>query len=80
MRNLKLPIGEIDAICVDRGRRLLVEVRASSATAYPLDSIGHAKHDQLRKLANFVGVHRVDVVGVGVYGSHVVFHWNPDAV
>ncbi|MDH3190684.1 MAG: YraN family protein [Acidimicrobiia bacterium] len=79
-RNLLVPWGEVDAIGVDRGIAVMIEVRTSSCARYPLDAIDRRKEDQLAALARRLGIWRVDLVGVGVHPAHVVFHWAPDMV
>ena len=79
-RNLLLEGGEIDAICLDGSVPVLAEIRTTTSTRYPLDAIGPVKRDQLVKLATRVTIKRIDLLGVGINNSAVVFHWAPGVV
>lgn len=78
--NLAVIGGEIDLLMSDGGERVVVEVRAITGEGDPIDAIGWEKRDQVRRLAGHLGTGRVDLVGIGIRPSHVIFHWVPDAV
>lgn len=57
----------------------VVEVRTVSASSYPLDAIDGPKRHQVRSLAGQLKISRCDALGVGVFPTHVVVHWDPDS-
>ncbi|MGA7226754.1 MAG: YraN family protein [Acidimicrobiia bacterium] len=78
--NVKVGRGEIDLLMSDGGAPVVVEVRAITAEGDPIDAIGSEKREQVRRLARHLGSGRVDMVGIAIRPSHIVFHWVPDAV
>lgn len=78
-RNVRVGGGEVDLLAVDRGRRLVVEVRTTSDSEFPLDALTDEKRARVRRLAGLLGIGRVDGLGVGVFDGHVIIHWDPDS-
>ena len=76
-RNVEVGRGEIDLLAMDRGRRVVVEVRATTADRDPIDAIGPQKRHRVTRLAGAVGAHRVDFLGVRIGSDDVVVHWVP---
>ncbi|MGH3649852.1 MAG: YraN family protein [Acidimicrobiia bacterium] len=76
-RNVEVGRGEIDLLATDRGVRVVVEVRAITGAADPVDAIGATKRRRVRRLAGQVGAGRVDFLGVRMSGDDVVVHWVP---
>ncbi len=60
---------------MDGDQRLIAEVRATSYSLYPLDAIGDAKREQVRRLAGRLGVGRIDAVGIGLFPEFYIVHW-----
>ncbi|HEX2403820.1 MAG TPA: YraN family protein [Acidimicrobiia bacterium] len=76
-RNVEVGRGELDLLALDRGRRVAVEVRATTADRDPIDAIGPRKRRRVTRLAGAVGAHRVDFLGVRFGPDDVVVHWVP---
>jgi putative endonuclease len=78
-RNWRCADGEIDIVAVERHSLVVCEVKTRSGTRYgtPLEAVGRAKRNRLRRLAvrwlNAHGVRfdeiRIDVVGLLYEGS-----------
>jgi putative endonuclease len=76
-RNVEVGRGELDLLALDRGQRVVVEVRATTADRDPIDAIGPRKRRRVTRLAGAVGAHRVDFLGVRFGSRDVVVHWVP---
>jgi putative endonuclease len=76
-RNVAVGSGEIDLVAIDRGQRVVVEVRTVTGDGDPIDAIGPAKRRRVRALAGAVGGSRVDFVGVRLGVDDIVVHWVP---
>ncbi|MGA8040784.1 MAG: YraN family protein [Acidimicrobiia bacterium] len=77
--NLAVGKGEIDLLMSDGGAPVVVEVRAITGEGDPIDAIGLDKREQVRRLARHLRPSRVDLVGIGIRPTHIIFHWVPDA-
>ena len=78
-RNLRVVGGELDLILDFRGRRVVVEVKTTTVTSSG-DAIYHFDEDKqrrVRRLANRVGAHQVDYVGVELSSSAATVRWLP---
>ena len=69
--------GELDLLVLDRGQRVVVEVRAITADRDPIDAIGPGKRRRVSRLAGVVGASRVDFLGIRIGPDDVVVHWVP---
>ncbi|GAC1335905.1 MAG: hypothetical protein NVSMB17_19290 [Candidatus Dormibacteria bacterium] len=77
--DVRLPSGQVDVVALDRGRLVIVEVKARSSHAFglPAEAVDHRKRRRLQRLAReYIQAHpgvgqgvRVDVVGVDLDGS-----------
>ena len=76
-RNFEVGRGELDLLALDRGQRVVVEVRAITTDRDPIDAIGPAKRRRVSRLAGAVGASRVDLLGVRIGPDDVVVHWVP---
>jgi putative endonuclease len=76
-RNFEVGRGELDLLALDRGQRVVVEVRAITTDRDPIDAIGHGKRRRVTRLAGAVGASRVDLLGVRIGPDDVVVHWVP---
>jgi putative endonuclease len=76
-RNVEVDGGEIDLLAVDRGQKVVVEVRTVTGEGDPIDAVGHSKRKRVRRLAGAIGAARVDFIGVRVGASDVLVHWVP---
>ena len=76
-RNVEATGGEIDLLMRDRGSRVIIEVRAITGDGDPIDAVGTAKRDHVRRLGGGIGASRVDFVGVGFRSWGVEVHWVP---
>ena len=76
-RNVEVGRGEVDLLALDQGRRVAVEVRATTADRDPIDAIGPRKRRHVTRLAGALGAHRVDFLGVRIGSDGVVVHWVP---
>jgi putative endonuclease len=78
-RNWRCADGELDIVAAERRVLVVCEVKTRSGTRYgtPLEAVGRAKQQRLRRLAvawlNAYGIHfeqiRIDVVGLVNEGS-----------
>ena len=75
--NVKVGRGELDLLALDRGRRVVVEVRAITADRDPIDAIGPDKRRHVKRLAGAAGASRVDFLGVRIGPDDVEIHWVP---
>jgi len=76
--DVRLPSGQVDVVALDRGRLVVVEVKARSSHAFglPVDAVDERKRRRLFRLAlEYAQRHpgrgrgvRVDVVGVDLNG------------
>jgi len=76
-RNVEVGRGELDLLALDRGQRVVVEVRAITADRDPIDAIGPGKRRHVKRLAGAAGASRVDFLGVRIGSDDVVIHWVP---
>jgi putative endonuclease len=76
-RNVNVGRGELDILALDRGRRVVVEVRGITAKRDPIDAIGPGKRRQVKRLAGAAGASRVDFLGVRIGPDDVEIHWVP---
>ncbi|MGH8949048.1 MAG: YraN family protein [Acidimicrobiia bacterium] len=76
-RNIEVGRGELDLLALDRGQRVVVEVRAITSVRDPIDAIGPGKRRRVTRLAGAVGASRVDFLGVRIGPDDVVVHWVP---
>ncbi|MFN2464305.1 MAG: YraN family protein [Candidatus Dormibacteria bacterium] len=75
----RLPSGQVDVVALDRGRLVIVEVKARSSHAFglPAEAVDHRKRQRLRRLAGeYISAHpdvgygvRIDIVGVDLDGE-----------
>ena len=76
-RNVEVGRGELDLLALDRGQRVVVEVRAITSDRDPIDAIGPGKRRRVTRLAATAGASRVDFLGVRIGPDDVVIHWVP---
>jgi putative endonuclease len=76
-RNLEVGRGELDLLALDRGQRVVVEVRSITSDRDPIDAIGPGKRRRVSRLAGAVGASRVDLLGIRLGPDDVVVHWVP---
>jgi putative endonuclease len=76
-RNVGVGRGEVDLLAIDRGTRVVVEVRTVTGPGDPIDAVGPAKRRRVTVLAGRIGAGRVDFIGVGLAPAGVVVHWVP---
>ena len=76
-RNFEVGCGELDLLALDRGQRVVVEVRAITSDRDPIDAIGPGKRRRVSRLAGAVGASRVDFLGIRIGPDDVVVHWVP---
>jgi Holliday junction resolvase-like predicted endonuclease len=69
--------GELDLLALDRGQRVVIEVRAITSDRDPIDAIGPGKRRRVSRLAGAVGAARVDFLGIRFGPDDVVVHWVP---
>jgi putative endonuclease len=72
--DVRLPSGQVDIVALDRGRLVIVEVKARSSNTFglPVEAVDYRKRSRLRRLAaEYIQAHpgvgrgvRVDVVAV----------------
>lgn len=74
-RNVEVDRGELDLLALDRGRRVVVEVRSVTGREDPLGAFGHHKASQVARLARRVGAHRVDLVAVHLDDEAAELRW-----
>ncbi|MEX1037874.1 MAG: YraN family protein [Acidimicrobiia bacterium] len=75
-RNLVVPGGEVDIVARDRATALVVEVRTLTRSHHPLDAIDVSKRAHVRRLAQALGIVRLDLIGVGLHDHHYIIHWD----
>ena len=78
-RNTRVDGGELDLIVTIAERRVVVEVKTTTATSSG-DAIYHSDRDKQRRvrvLANRVNAQRVDYVGVELSAVAVTVRWLP---
>jgi putative endonuclease len=76
-RNVEIAKGEIDLLAIDRGAKVVVEVRTITSEGDPIDAVGPSKRRRVRALAGAVGAARVDFIGVRLGVDDVLVHWVP---
>jgi Holliday junction resolvase-like predicted endonuclease len=76
-RNVNVGRGELDLLALDRGQRVVIEVRAITSDRDPIDAIGPGKRTHVTRLAAAAGASRVDFLGVRIGSDDVVIHWVP---
>ncbi len=78
-RNARVGDGELDLIVAIDGRLVAVEVKTTRATSSgeALYHFNEDKQRQVRSLANCVGAHRVDYVGVELSATAATVRWLP---
>lgn len=74
-RNVEVDRGELDLLALDRGHRVVVEVRSVTGRADPLGAFGFDKASRVSRLAGRVGAHRVDLVAVHLDDDAAELRW-----
>ena len=77
-RNVAVGNGEVDLVMQTGRRRVVVEVRTVIGELRPEERFPAEKRRQVSSLAARMGVHRVDLVGVGLDRAGVTVHWSRD--
>jgi putative endonuclease len=78
-RNLRRGSDEIDLVVVDRGRRVIVEVKTAvrSSGFDPAENVDRRKADALRRAGAWLGVGRIDLVTVVIDDRGADVRWTP---
>lgn len=74
-RNVEVDRGELDLLALDRGRRVVVEVRSVTGREDPLRAFRPDKASQVARLARRVGAQRVDLVAVHLDDGAAELRW-----
>ena len=74
-RNVNVGRGEIDIVAMDRGERVVVEVRTITGDGEPLDAFGPAKAAQVATLARQIGARRVDLMAIHLGTDAAEIRW-----
>ncbi|MDH3262223.1 MAG: YraN family protein [Acidimicrobiia bacterium] len=79
-RNVRVGRGEIDLVVALGERRIAVEVKTVQTGGLddPAYAFTRPKAAQVRRLANRLGIPRVDLIAVSIGPSGVAIRWVPD--
>ncbi len=79
-RNARVGRGEIDLVVAFGNRRVAVEVKTVQTGGLddPAYAFTRSKAQQVRRLANCLGIRRVDLVAVSIGATGVDIRWVPD--
>lgn len=74
-RNLEVDGGEIDILALDRGEKVVVEVRSVTGAEEALGAFGPGKAARVSRLARRLGAGRVDLVAVHLDAEAAEVRW-----
>ena len=74
-RNVAVGRGEVDILAVDRGQRVVVEVRTTTGEADPLAAFGPVKAAQVARLTRRIRAHRVDLIAIHLGEDAAEIRW-----